>query len=152
MKARAKVLAKLGMLMGLVLLLIPCSISLAQQDDRNPALPMAAAGAFFFVFLLFGLAIYVYVALALSTIATKTHTENPWLAWIPIANLVLMVNIAKKPVWWVLLLLVPLVNIVIYIIVWMAIAEARGKPNWWGILLIVPIVGIAVPGYLAWAD
>ena len=38
------------------------------------------------------------------------------------------------------------------IIVWMAVAEARGKPSWWGILLIVPLVGLIVPGYLAWSD
>ncbi|MHB8653909.1 MAG: DUF5684 domain-containing protein [Terriglobia bacterium] len=152
MKARAKVLARLGMLMGLVTLLIPCSISLAQEENRNPALPIAAMGAFFLVFLLFGLALYVYFALALSTIATKTHTENAWLAWIPIANIVLMLNIAKKPIWWIILFFIPLVGIVISIIVFMAIAEARGKPSWWGIVIIVPLVGLIVPGYLAWVD
>jgi uncharacterized protein DUF5684 len=152
MKARAKVLARLGMLMGLITLLIPCSISLAQQEDRNPALPIAAMGAFFLVFLVFGLALYVYFALALSTIATKTHTENAWLAWIPIANIILMLNIAKKPIWWIILFFIPLVSIVMAIIVFMAIAEARGKPSWWGILIIIPIVGLVVPGYLAWAD
>lgn len=152
MKARAKVLARLGMLMGLVTLLIPCGISLAQEENRNPALPIAAMGAFFLVFLLFGLALYVYFALALSTIATKTHTENAWLAWIPIANIVLMLNIAKKPIWWIILFFIPLVSIVMAIIVFMAIAEARGKPSWWGILIIVPLVGLIVPGYLAWVD
>jgi hypothetical protein len=44
------------------------------------------------------------------------------------------------------------VNLVIGIIVWMAIAEARGKPSWWGILLIVPVVNIIVPGSLAFSD
>ena len=150
MKFRTSVWARLGVLAALVSLLIP-SMAWA-QDDRNAGLAIAAAGAFFMVFLVIGLAVYIYIALALSTIAKKTNTENPWLAWIPIANIVLMLNIAKKPIWWILLCLVPLVNIVIYIILWMAIAEARGKPNWWGILIIVPVVGIIVPGYLAWAD
>ena len=36
---------------------------------------------------------------------------------------------SKKPVWWIILLIIPLVNIVIAIILWMAIAEARNKPN-----------------------
>ncbi|PYV53412.1 MAG: hypothetical protein DMG91_17160 [Acidobacteria bacterium] len=102
--------------------------------------------------LVFGLAIYIYFALALQTIATKTNTENSWLAWIPIANIVLMLNVAKKPLWWILLFLVPLVNIVIAIMVWMAVAEARNKPNWWGILTVVPFVNLIVPGYLAWSD
>lgn len=97
-------------------------------------------------------AVYIYMALALQTIATKTSTANGWLAWIPIANLILMLSIAKKPMWWILLFLIPLVNIVIAIMVWMAVAEARGKPNWWGILTIIPGVNLIVPGYLAWSD
>ncbi|HXP82313.1 MAG TPA: DUF5684 domain-containing protein [Verrucomicrobiae bacterium] len=103
-------------------------------------------------FFLFIAVVYVYIALALMTIATKTNTPNGWLAWIPIANIFLMFNIAGKPAWWFILFLIPLVNIVIAIIVWMAIAEARHKPNWWGILMIVPVVNLIVPGYLAWSD
>ena len=103
-------------------------------------------------FFLFFVAIYVYISLALMTIADKTSTPNSWLAWIPIANLFLMLNVAKKPAWWLVLFLIPLVNIVIAIIVWMAVAEARHKPNWWGIVMIVPVVGLIVPGYLAWSD
>jgi len=86
------------------------------------------------------------------TTTRNTKRGNAWLAWIPIVNIILMLNIAKKPLWWIILCLIPLVNIVVMIIVWMAIAEARGKPSWWGILLIVPVVGIIVPGYLAFSD
>jgi hypothetical protein len=60
--------------------------------------------------------------------------------------------VAKKPLWWFLLCLIPLVNVVMAIIIWMAVAEAVGKPNWWGILMIVPLANLVVPGYLAWAD
>ena len=119
------------------------------MNDQNPA---ALLSGFLVFFLIFGLAGYVYVALALQTIAKKTNTENPWLAWIPIANVFLMLMVAKKPLWWFLLFLIPLVNIVISILVWMGIAEARNKPSWWGILTIVPIANLIVPGYLAWAD
>jgi|SRR5208283_3962594 len=121
------------------------------QDDHRGAAIAAATGMLLF-FLVFAVAAYVYTSLALQTIAQKTNTENPWLAWIPIINIVLMLNIAKKPVWWILLLLIPVVNIVIAVIIWMAIAEARNKPNWWGILAIVPFVNLIVPGYLAWSD
>jgi hypothetical protein len=113
---------------------------------------IAAMGvAFLFVGIIF-IAAYIYMALALQTIAQKTNTENPWLAWIPIANLILMINIARKPLWWVVLFFIPLVNLVILIIIWMGIAEARNKPSWWGILLIVPVANLIVPGYLAWSD
>jgi hypothetical protein len=132
------------------LILLTAVPAFAQSEGRGAAI--AAAGVMMFVFLVFFAVFYVYFALALQTIAKKTNTENAWLAWIPIVNIILMLNIAKKPVWWFILCLIPLVNIVILIIVWMAIAEARGKPNWWGILMIVPLVNLIVPGYLAWAD
>ena len=143
----------LWMLAAVVGLLAPTiGWALGRQEEEMPTGAIAAMGAVFVVFFIFMLAIYVYMALCLQTIAKKTNTENAWLAWIPIVNIILMLNIAKKPLWWIILLLIPLVNIVIAIIVWMAIAEARGKPSWWGILVIVPVVQIIVPGYLAWSD
>lgn len=151
MKTRGRVRLWAGLWGALVLLVISAGTAYA-QDERATAGALALLGVLGFVFLIIGVVFYVYHALALSTIAKKTNTENPWLAWIPIANVVLMLNIAKKPIWWILLCLIPIVNIVIFIIVWMGIAEAVKKPNWWGILIIVPIVGLIVPGYLAWAD
>jgi Family of unknown function (DUF5684) len=121
------------------------------QGNRPHASP-AMAGATFIFFLLIAAAMYVYIALAVKTIAEKTKTENPWLAWIPIANFVLLLNIARKPIWWIVLLLIPLVNIIIVVMIWMAVAEARSKPSWWGVLMLVPGVSFIVPGYLAWAD
>lgn len=51
------------------------------------------------------LAIYVYIALALQTIAKKTGTANGWMAWIPVLNFILMIQIASKPIWWIILIL-----------------------------------------------
>jgi hypothetical protein len=124
-------------------------------DDSSTAAGVAgvaAMGAAFLFIAVIGIAFYVYFALALQTIAKKTNTPNDWWAWVPIISAILMLNIAKKPVWWFILFLVPLVNIVIIIITFMAIAEARNKPNWWGILMILPLVNLIAIGYLAWAD
>jgi hypothetical protein len=134
----------------LLAVLILASVGWAQSSDGT--VPAALAGTVLMFVVVICLAGYVYVALALQTIATKTNTENAWFAWIPIANIFLMLSIAKKPMWWFILFLVPLANIVVAIMVWMAVAEARHKPNWWGILTIVPVVNIVVPGYLAWSD
>jgi uncharacterized protein DUF5684 len=148
MKARQSVFSRLAWLLALLAIYVPRSRAI-YPNDRAPA---AAFGGFLLVFLLCCLAGYVYLALALQTIAQKTNTENSWLAWIPIANIILMLNIAKKPIWWILLFLIPLVNIVIPILVWRGVAEARNKPSWWGILIIVPVINLIVPGYLAWAN
>ncbi len=130
-----------------------CVLSAAPllADDLSGARAAAMGGAIIAVVIVV-IAAYVYFSLALKTIAEKTHTENPWWAWIPILQAVLMLNIARKPVWWILLLFVPVVNIVITVMVWMAIAESRSRPSWWGILILVPVANLIMPGYLAWSD
>jgi hypothetical protein len=140
-----------GWLFGLCIVLLPAIAALAQSNE-DAARAFALAGPFILFIFVVGLAFYVYHSLALQTIATKTNAENPWLAWIPIANIILMLNIAKKPLWWIILFLIPLANIVVAVIVWMEIAKARGKPDWWGIMVVVPIMNLIMPGYLAWAD
>lgn len=137
-------------LAAVAVLLLPLVAS--AQDDTPRALPAILGAGFIGFILICALAAYVYMALALQTIAQKTNTDNGWLAWIPIANVILMLNIARKPIWWIVLFLIPLVSLVMAIIVWMGIAEARNKPSWWGVLMIIPVVGIIVPGYLAWSD
>lgn len=111
----------------------------------------AAAAAIGIIYFIIMVVAYIYIAICLMKIAKKTNTENGWFAWIPILNVFLMLMIAKKPLWWFILMLIPIVNFIIFIIVWMAIAEARGKPNWIGILTIVPFVNIIILGYLAFS-
>ena len=151
MKARLCRFSGVASVVGLVTMLMLSGTAVAQRDSDNAMSAMLAGTVLLFA-LGVGLVCYVYMALALQTIATKTGTPDGWLAWIPIGNAFLMLNIAKKPLWWFLLFLIPIVNIVFAVIVWMAIAEARQKPNWWGILTIVPVANLIVPGYLAWVD
>jgi len=64
-------------------------------------------------------------------------------ALIPIANIFLIIKLAQKPMWWFILLLIPVANIVVSILMWMSISELRGKPGWWGIMIgLVPIANI----------
>jgi hypothetical protein len=122
------------------------------MQEYGSAAPTGGSGALGIIPLLILVVLYVYMAYSFMVIAKKTNTQNPWLAWIPIANVFLMLMIAKKPLWWFILLLIPFVNIVIAIILFMKIAEAVGKPSWVGILMIIPIVNIFIPGYLAFSD
>ena len=112
----------------------------------------------FFMFLLFGL-LYIYMAYALMTIADKTKTKDSWLAWIPIANLYLMTQIAKAE-WWTFIIvlvagLIPLGFLVSWGIIigwWWKIAERRGFPGWVSLLLLIPIVNFIAIGVIAWND
>lgn len=120
------------------------------EGGSSTAIAAIAIG-FLAVFLVVGIAFYIYFAVCLMKIAKKTGTDNGWFAWIPILNVILMLQVAKKPIWWLILFFIPGINLVFTILVWMEIAKAVGKPEWWGILMIVPFVNLVVPGYLAFS-
>ncbi|HVI41034.1 MAG TPA: hypothetical protein VM577_10260 [Anaerovoracaceae bacterium] len=50
------------------------------------------------MFVIIGIILYVFMALGMQAMATKLKIENPWLAWIPIANVYLMGRIAGDQV------------------------------------------------------
>lgn len=59
-----------------------------------------------------------------------------WAAIIPIYNLIVLLDIVGKPIWWLVLLLIPIVNLVILIIISMewpfALVKARaGDSDYW---------------------
>lgn len=85
---------------------------------------------------------YVIVAYFLMKIAKKAGRTDSWMAWIPILNLVLMIQIAGKPWWWIFLFIIPIVNIILAFYIWIEIAKKMGKPGWYGVLMIVPFVNI----------
>lgn len=101
------------------------------------------------IYFIIGIAAYVFTAWCLMVMAQKTGQEYPWFAWIPILNFILMIQIADKEIWWIVLLLIPCVNFVALVIIWMAIAENLGFESWWGILTIVPILNFYVYWKLA---
>ena len=119
------------------------------MDDAGGA---AVGCAAMIIPMVISLAIYAYVSYSFMVIAQKVGAENAWWAWVPILNIILLLNITQKPIWWIVLFLIPFVNIVIGAIVMMGVAEARGKPGWMGLLILVPFIGLAIPGYLAFAD
>jgi len=63
-----------------------------------------------------------------------------------------LLQIAKLPEWLVILLLVPLVNVVVFILMWAKVCEARGKSPWLVILWFIPVVNLAFIPYLAFSE
>lgn len=76
------------------------------------------------------LAIYVIVIVFLIASIWKLFTkagEPGWACLVPIYNAVVYLRIAGKPWWWLLLMLIPFVNIVIMIMATISFAKAFGK-------------------------
>ena len=100
------------------------------------------------------LAIIVGVIAGMWRVFTKAGKPG-WAILVPIYNLIVLLEIAGRPVWWFLLMLVPLVNIVIAIIVGIDIAKAFGKGTGFGLGLtflgfaFYPILGFGDANYRA---
>lgn len=95
---------------------------------------------------------YAYLSYAQQTIANKIGVPNSWFAWVPLLSFYLLVKMSGKPTWWLLLLLVPLVNIVVLALIWMRVVQAIHKPSWLGILMLLSPINMLVLGYLAFWD
>lgn len=67
--------------------------------------------------------------------------EAGWKAIIPIWNTIVLLRIAGRPLWWIVLLLIPIVNIVILIIVMNDLARSFGKSSLFvlGLVIFNPI-------------
>lgn len=60
-----------------------------------------------------------------------------WACIVPFYNLIVMCEIAKKPTWWILLCLIPLVNIVFIVMIYNGISKAFGKDEGWTVGLVL---------------
>jgi hypothetical protein len=92
--------------------------------------------------LIFGVIVYIFTSFCLMKIADKLSIPNSWLAWVPIAQIWVMVRAAGKPGWWLLLFFIPLVNLVIALILLFTIPTNLGKSSLYGLLAFIPILGI----------
>lgn len=76
-----------------------------------------------------------------------------WAAIIPIYNAIVLLQIAGKPIWWIILFFIPIVNIVMAVLVGIAVAKQFGKGEGFGIglgllgFIFYPILGFGDAQY-----
>ncbi|HHH75834.1 MAG TPA: signal peptidase I [Phycisphaerae bacterium] len=77
-----------------------------------------------------------------------------WAFLVPIYNVMIMLEIAGKPSWWIaLILFVPIANLICLIIMYMAIAEQFGQSAGFGVgmallgFIFIPILGFGSAQY-----
>jgi hypothetical protein len=93
--------------------------------------------------------VVVFEIAAMWTVYQKAGRPG-WAAIIPIYNLIVMLQVARKPIWWIFLFLIPLVNIIIGILMYAAVAKNFGKGT--GFTLGLIFLGFIFFPILAWSD
>jgi len=57
----------------------------------------------------------------------KSAGEDPWKAIVPVYNAIVFLKILHRPKWWVLLLFLPVINLMIFMVLWVDTAKHFGK-------------------------
>ncbi len=96
--------------------------------------------------------LYIFCCYCMKLICKKTGHEPGVLIWIPVVQMVPLLEVAGLPVWTIILFFVPVANAVFGIVMWVKICQARGKSGWLVVLMFIPILNLAFLPYLAFSD
>jgi hypothetical protein len=110
------------------------ALAILLQQEPSPE-QLAAAGTAATIFMVVYLAVILLIVASMWKIFVKAGKPG-WAAIVPIYNLIVLLEIAGKPVWWFLLMLIPFVNIVILAMVCISLAKNFGKGAGFGIGLL----------------
>lgn len=107
-----------------------------EQEQAIGAAGAAVGGVIAIIYL----AVIVIAVISMWKIFTKAG-EPGWAAIVPIYNLIVLIKIVGKPLWWIVLLIIPCVNFIILILLSLELAKAFGKSGGFGVglALLSPI-------------
>jgi len=97
--------------------------------------------------------IFVYIAIFVLSVIGMWKTfakagQPGWAALIPILNLIVLLKLVKRELWWIILLLIPCVNIVVGIIILWDLVKAFGKgAGMFVLMLFLAPIGWLVLGF-----
>jgi len=107
----------------------------------------AAAAGFGVGAMIFFAVITILVIASMWKVYTKAGQPG-WAAIIPIYNIVVLLQIVRKPLWWIVMFFIPLVNLIFLILVYVELAKAFGKGGGFAVgLLFLSIIFFPILGF-----
>ncbi len=107
--------------------------------EEYEMMPMEETGliAFIMAYFLFIIVAYLFYGFCYGKIFEKAG-KPLWAGFVPIYNLMVLLEIVGRPLWWiVLILLVPVVNLIVLVVLCMDLAKSFGKDSVYGILIVL---------------
>lgn len=101
------------------------------------------------LFFLIYIGIIVFMIISMWKVFEKANQPG-WASIVPIYNLIIMMEIAKKPTWWVAMMFIPIANIVFAIMALNGISKNFGKDEGFTVGLV--FLGIVFWPILAFGD
>jgi len=132
---------------GLGTLFLSAMPVLAQADEEAPTNSGGGGGIVGAIGGIICLALVVVMIIGLWKVFTKAGKPG-WACLVPIYNVIVLCEIAGRPIWWFILLCIPLVNFVIAIIIALDLAKSFGKEAGFGIgLAFLPFIFYPMLGF-----
>lgn len=131
-------------------------LTLLQTDPYEgvDAVSGAAAAGLGIGTMIMSLLVYVFYGYCMYRIFQKAGREDAWAAFVPIYNTIVLLDIVKKPIWWIILLLIPFVNLYACWVVCDRLAKGFAKETpLYSILLFflgfifIPVLGLGSDTY-----
>ena len=98
----------------------------------------------FLIYLIFSSIALLFTLIAEWKVFTKAGKPG-WAAIVPIYNIIVMLEIAGRPAWWLVLFFIPIANIVAGVLLMIDFAKSFGKDTGFAILLMfLPFIGIPI--------
>jgi hypothetical protein len=107
---------------------LPYFLNILVQEDQTAMVGGILGG-------LAGSLLGLVVLVAMWKVYTKAGKPG-WAVLIPIYNFIVLLEIVGRPVWWFILLLIPLVNVVVVIMIAFDLARSFGKGSGFGLGLV----------------
>lgn len=113
---------------------------LAQTETYEPGAADAADAAVGLVGGLLYIVLIVVLVAAMWKIFVKAGKPG-WAAIVPIYNIIVLLEIVGRPVWWIVLALIPFVNFVFIFIIAIDLAKSFGKGTGFalGLIFVAPV-------------
>jgi Family of unknown function (DUF5684) len=122
-------------------------IALLSRMAQDYGEPSAGGGIFGGFLMIVWLAVAILVIAGVWKVFTKAGQPG-WASIIPIYNIIVLLQIAGRPIWWFILMLIPAVNVIVAIIVSIDVAKHFGKGTGYGVgLAILPFIFYPALGF-----
>ncbi|MEA2327062.1 MAG: hypothetical protein QOE68_2021, partial [Thermoanaerobaculia bacterium] len=105
-------------------------LALLQETTTTTGISPLGAGLGMGVVICY-LAVILLMIIGMWKVFTKAGKPG-WAAIIPIYNIIVALEIAGKPLWWIILMIIPGVNFIVWLLVCLAIAARFGKGTGFG--------------------
>ena len=124
------------------------------MNESTELVVNGAAAGLMFVYMAAYLAVSILMIVSVWKVFSKAGQPG-WAVIVPIFNLYIMLKVAGKPGWWLLLMFIPVANLIIAILMYIAVAENFNKGAGFGIglaflaIIFMPILAFGDAQYSA---